>query len=119
MNDSISPPLPQCGEDSGEHFNLDMAGPSYEPAKFSTYPWQRRDRKATIVFLGNLDIAPMEAIARNLTAITFGEKYQLPKPAIAQLLETEMMFVKNENGQVTGVVLRLGSCQDWKAKKIE
>ena len=33
--------------------------------------------------------------------------------------ETEMMFVKNENGQVTGVVLRLGSCQDSRAKKIE
>ena len=33
--------------------------------------------------------------------------------------ETEMTFVKNENGQVTGVVLRLGSCQDSKAKKIE
>jgi len=33
--------------------------------------------------------------------------------------ETEMMFVKNENGQVTDVVLRVGSCQDSKAKKIE
>jgi len=37
----------------------------------------------------------------------------------ARETETEMMFVKNENGQVTGVVLRLGSCQDSKAKKIE
>jgi len=37
----------------------------------------------------------------------------------ARETETEMMFVKNENGQVTGVVLRLGSCQDTKAKKIE
>ena len=33
--------------------------------------------------------------------------------------ETEMMFIKNENGQVTGVVLRVGSCQDSRAKKIE
>ena len=33
--------------------------------------------------------------------------------------ETEMMFVKNEKGQVTDVVLRVGSCQDTKAKKIE
>ena len=33
--------------------------------------------------------------------------------------ETELMFTKNEKGQVTGVVLRLGSCQDSKAKKIE
>ena len=37
----------------------------------------------------------------------------------AKETETEMMFVKNENGQVTGVVLRLGSCQDSKAKRIE
>ena len=37
----------------------------------------------------------------------------------AKETETEMMFVKNENGQVTGVVLRLGSCQDSRAKKIE
>jgi hypothetical protein len=33
--------------------------------------------------------------------------------------ETELMFTKNEKGQVKGVVLRLGSCQDSKAKKIE
>ena len=33
--------------------------------------------------------------------------------------ETEMMFVKNENGQVSDVVLRVGACQDSKAKKIE
>ena len=33
--------------------------------------------------------------------------------------ETELMFVKNGSGQVTDVVLRLGSCQDSKATKIE
>ena len=37
----------------------------------------------------------------------------------AKETETEMTFIKDENGQVTGVVLRLGSCQDSKAKKIE
>jgi hypothetical protein len=37
----------------------------------------------------------------------------------AKETETETMFVKNESGQVTGVVMRLGSCQDTKAKKIE
>ena len=37
----------------------------------------------------------------------------------ARETETEMMFVKNETGRVTGVVLRLGSCQDSNAKKIE
>ena len=36
----------------------------------------------------------------------------------AKETETEFMFVKSENGQVTGVVLRLGSCQDSKANKI-
>lgn len=37
----------------------------------------------------------------------------------AKETETEIMFVKNENGRVTGAVLRLGSCQDSNAKKIE
>ena len=36
----------------------------------------------------------------------------------AKETETEMMFVKNEKGQVTDVVLRLGSCQDSKATKM-
>ena len=29
------------------------------------------------------------------------------------------MFVKDEKGQITDVVLRVGSCQDSQAKKIE
>ncbi len=33
--------------------------------------------------------------------------------------DAEMTFSKGDKGQVTGVVLRLGSCQDSKAKKIE
>jgi hypothetical protein len=33
--------------------------------------------------------------------------------------ETEMMFVRNEKGQVTDVMLRVGACQDTKAKKME
>ena len=37
----------------------------------------------------------------------------------AKETETEMMFVKNERGQITDVMLRVGSCQDSKAKKIE
>jgi hypothetical protein len=37
----------------------------------------------------------------------------------ARETETEITFTKNEKGQVTDVVLRLGSCQDSKAKKIE
>ena len=37
----------------------------------------------------------------------------------AKETETELMFVKNEKGQVTGVALRVGSCQDSRATKIE
>jgi hypothetical protein len=37
----------------------------------------------------------------------------------ARETETEITFNKNEKGQVTDVVLRLGACQDSKAKKIE
>jgi hypothetical protein len=33
--------------------------------------------------------------------------------------ETEMMFVRNEKGQVTDVMLRVGACQDTKAKNME
>ena len=33
--------------------------------------------------------------------------------------ETEITFVRNEKGQVTDVVLRVGSCLDSKAKKLE
>jgi len=36
----------------------------------------------------------------------------------AKETESEMMFVKNERGQVTEVVLRLGSCQDSKATRL-
>lgn len=37
----------------------------------------------------------------------------------AKETETEITFVKNDKGQVTNAVLRLGSCQDSKARKIE
>jgi hypothetical protein len=37
----------------------------------------------------------------------------------AKETETDIMFVKNEKGQVTSAVLRLGSCEDSNAKKIE
>lgn len=33
--------------------------------------------------------------------------------------ETEMTFTKNDKGQVTDVVLKVGSCQETRAKKIE
>jgi len=49
-----------------------------------------------------------------VTLVPLSETHFFAKEA-----ETEMTFVKNENGQVTDVILRVGSCQDSKAKKIE
>ena len=50
----------------------------------------------------------------------YADEFQFIRPSGGVISKTiQMMFVKNENGQVTGVVLRLGSCQDTKAKKIE
>jgi len=49
-----------------------------------------------------------------VTLVPLSETYFFAKET-----ETEMRFVKNEQGAVTGVVLRLGSCQDSNAKKIE
>ena len=37
----------------------------------------------------------------------------------ARETETEMTFVKNDQGQVTDVVMKVGSCQESKAKKID
>ena len=37
----------------------------------------------------------------------------------AKETETEMLFGKNEKGQVTSVVMRVGACQDSKATKME
>jgi len=58
---------------------------------FTTFIMRFPEDKATVIFLGNLDLAPMETIARNLTAITFGGKYELPKESIAQVLFETIM----------------------------
>jgi hypothetical protein len=87
------------------------------------------DPKLLDAFVGKYEFGP-NAIAtatREGDAIKWRGGNRMPVTLVplsdtqffAKETETEMMFVKNENGQVTGVVLRLGSCQDSKAKKIE
>lgn len=80
-------------------------------------------------FVGKYEFGPnaIATVTREGDAIRWRGGNRMPVTLVplsetqffAKETETEMMFVKNENGQVTGVVLRLGSCQDSKAKKIE
>lgn len=53
---------------------------------FTTFIMRFPENRTTVIFLGNLDIAPMETIARDLTAIAFGERYEMPKESIDQVL---------------------------------
>lgn len=87
------------------------------------------DPKLLDSFVGKYEFGPnaIATVTREGDAIRWRGGNRMPVTLIplsetqffAKETETEMMFVKNENGQVTGVVLRLGSCQDSKAKKIE
>lgn len=87
------------------------------------------DPKLLDAFVGKYEFGPnaIATVTREGDAIRWRGGNRMPVTLIplsetqffAKETETEMMFVKNENGQVTGVVLRLGSCQDSKAKKIE
>ena len=80
-------------------------------------------------FVGKYEFGPnaIATVTREGDAIRWRGGNRMPVTLVplsetqffAKETETEMMFVKNENGQVTGVVLRLGSCQDSKAKKIQ
>ena len=80
-------------------------------------------------FVGKYEFGPnaIATLTRDGDALRWRGGNRLPVTLVplsethffAKETETEMMFVKNENGHVTGVVLRLGSCQDSKAKKIE
>ena len=49
-----------------------------------------------------------------VTLVPLSETHFFAKEA-----ETEMTFIKNDKGQVTDVVLKVGSCQESKARKIE
>ena len=87
------------------------------------------DPKLLDSFVGKYEFGPnaIAVLTREGDALRWRGGNRMPVTLIplsetqffAKETETEMTFVKNENGQVTGVVLRLGSCQDSKAKKIE
>ena len=87
------------------------------------------DPKLLDAFVGKYEFGPnaIATVTREGDAIRWRGGNRMPVTLVplsetqffAKETETEMMFVKNESGQVTGVVLRLGSCQDSKAKKIE
>jgi len=87
------------------------------------------DPKLLDAFVGKYEFGPnaIATLTREGDALRWRGGNRMPVTLIplsetqffAKETETEMMFVKNENGQVTGVVLRLGSCQDSKARKIE
>lgn len=49
-----------------------------------------------------------------VTLVPLSETHFFAKEA-----ETEMTFTKNEKGQITDVVLKVGSCQESRARKIE
>lgn len=87
------------------------------------------DPKLLDSFVGKYEFGPnaVAIVTREGDAIRWRGGNRMPVMLVplsetrffAKETETEMTFVKNENGQVTGVVLRLGSCQDTNAKKIE
>lgn len=80
-------------------------------------------------FLGKYEFGPnaVATVMREADALKWRGGNRMPVTLIplsethffAKESETEMTFIKNDKGQVTDVVLRVGACQDTKAKKIE
>ena len=87
------------------------------------------DPKLLDVFVGQYEFGPnaVATVMREGDTIRWRGGNRMPVTLVplsetqffAKETETEITFVKSEKGEVTGVVLRLGSCQDSKAKKIE
>ena len=87
------------------------------------------DPKLLDVLVGKYEFGPnaIATVTREGDAIRWRGGNRMPATLVplsgthfyAKETETEMMFVKNEKGQVTGVMLRLGSCQDQRAKRID
>ena len=81
------------------------------------------------LFLGKYEFGPgaVAVVTREADALKWRGGNRMPVTLIplsethfyAKETETEMTFIKNDKGQITDVVLRVGSCQDSKAKKIE
>jgi hypothetical protein len=87
------------------------------------------DPKALDAFLGKYEFAPgaYATVTKEGDALSWRPGAR-PKSTLLPLTDSrfyskendaEMTFSKDEKGQVTGVVLRLGVCQESKAKKIE
>lgn len=80
-------------------------------------------------FLGKYEFGPgaIATVTREGDALKWRGGNRMPVTLVplsethffAKETETEITFNKNERGQVTDVMLRLGSCQDTKAKKIQ
>jgi len=80
-------------------------------------------------FLGKYQFGPnaVATVTREGDALRWRGGNRLPVTLVplsdtrffAKETDSEMMFTKNERGQVTDVVLRLGVCQDQRARKIE
>lgn len=87
------------------------------------------DSKTLDSFLGKYQFGPnaVASVTREGDSLKWRGGNRMPVTLVplsethffAKETETEMMFVKNGQGQVAEVVLRVGSCQDSKAKKIE
>jgi len=87
------------------------------------------DPKALDSFVGKYEFGPnaIATVTREGDALRWrgGNRMPVTLTALSEIhffakeTETDIMFVKDEKGQVTGAVLRLGSCQDSNAKKIE
>jgi len=87
------------------------------------------DPKLLDSFLGKYQFGPnaIATVTREGDALRWRGGNRMPVTLIplsethffSKETETEMTFVKDERGQVTDVILRVGSCQDSKAKKIE
>lgn len=80
-------------------------------------------------FLGKYEFGPgaVATVTREGDALKWRGGNRMPVTLVplsathffAKEAETEMTFIKNEGGKVTGVVLRVGSCQDTRARKLE
>ena len=87
------------------------------------------DPKLLDFFVGKYEFGPnaIATVTRGSDSLKWRGGNRMPVTLVplsethffARETETEMMFVKDGKGQVTDVILRVGSCQDSKAKKVE
>ena len=71
---------------------------------FSTHIARYPDQHATVIVLANMDFAPSGKIGRGLSAILFGEKYELPREQVAIPLDPKILDTytgKYQTGEMT------------------